>query len=108
MRHQRTTSVCGGRSALTMDVGGLMDIGRMRERVEWQSVSTVPSSDGNRQPTASVVSNGTFWAAVKATTGDEKTVNKNQELRSEKTYTVRMRYVGSVLPKDRLIYSGKT
>jgi len=88
----------------------MVAIGEMYQRLEWQSGSTV-SVNGEPQP--SYVSNGTFWASVKPTAGDEKAVNKNQELRSEVTHIVRMRYVtnaagNSIVPQDRLIFKGKT
>lgn len=81
----------------------MIDSGKLRHRVTWISLAeTVTDGKISTTPTTQ----GTYWAFVDPKIGTETTVNN--KVQAVVTYTVKMRMVGDVKAKDKLIYKSRT
>lgn len=77
--------------------------GEMRYRVSWLK-RTIENVKGTLQPDWETV--GTYWAKL-VPVSDGESIRDNQ-VESQRTYEVIMRYVGEIKPQDKLVYNGRT
>ena len=84
----------------------MINFDEMRERVTVAQRGTAQSATyGEHTTSGAPTSYGTFWAKIRASSGDEKLVA--DRLQGEVTYVVTMRYTTVVTPKRYLYWISK-